>query len=77
LVINDLNFEKRRYDNNEAYRQSKQANRMISWYYADKFKHKNITVNACHPGVINTQLLKDLGFGSSKSPSQGAETPIW
>ena len=36
-----------------------------------------VTVNACHPGVIDTSLLKGLGFGSSKSPAEGADTAIW
>jgi len=77
LDLSDINYERRKYDNTEAYRESKQADRMISWIYAEKFKNQNITVNACHPGVIKTQLLDDLGFSSSKPPSQGAETPLW
>jgi len=50
---------------------------MLSWIWAASLKDKGVTVNACHPGVINTQLLKDLGFSSHASPSQGASTPIW
>jgi NAD(P)-dependent dehydrogenase (short-subunit alcohol dehydrogenase family) len=50
---------------------------MLSWILADKYKSKNVTVNACHPGVITTQLLKDLGFGGGGKTQDGAETPLW
>ena len=50
---------------------------MLSWVLAEKLKSKNVTVNACHPGVINTQLLQNLGFGSDATPQDGAQTPLW
>jgi len=77
LDLTDINFEKRKYDPNDVYRQCKQADRMLSWSFAEKFKDKNVTVNSCMPGVINTNLLHDLGFGSGAKPSDGAKTPIW
>ncbi len=77
LNVNDVNFEKTSYDNNSAYRLSKRADRMLRWVLAEKYKAKGITVNACHPGVINTALLQGLGFGGGGSPSEGAVTPTW
>lgn len=77
LDLDDLEFKHRRYDNNTAYRQSKQANRMLTVAFAERLKEFNITVNACHPGDVNSQLSNDLGFGGSASPDQGAETPVW
>jgi len=77
LQMDDLEFKKRRYDNNSAYRQSKQANRMLTVAFAERFKDFNVTVNSCHPGDVNSQLSNDLGFGGSASPDQGAETPVW
>jgi NAD(P)-dependent dehydrogenase (short-subunit alcohol dehydrogenase family) len=77
--MDDLNFKTRNYDSNTAYRQSKQANRMLSWAFHKRLQDKNslVTVNACHPGVINTQLLQDLGFGHGGSTEQGASTPVF
>lgn len=77
LNLDDPEFKKRRYDNDLAYRQSKQANRMLTYAFAEKLKEKNITVNACHPGDVNSKLSNDLGFGGFESPAQGASTPIW
>jgi len=77
LDLKDINFDHRPYNKNSAYKQSKQANRMISWALADKLKDQQVTVNACHPGVIQTQLLNTLGFSSGATPQEGAHTPIW
>ncbi|HFD13244.1 MAG TPA: SDR family NAD(P)-dependent oxidoreductase [Crenotrichaceae bacterium] len=76
LDINDLEFKRRRYNNDKAYRQSKQANRMLSIAFADKL-YPDITVNACHPGDVNSRLSNDLGFGGHETPDQGADTPVW
>ena len=36
-----------------------------------------MTVNACHPGDVNSALSNDLGFGGHESPDEGARTPVW
>jgi len=78
LDLDDLNYDKRSYSNNAAYRQSKQADRMLTWYLAEKFQEKGVTANACHPGVIDTPLLSGLGYGPVPGqPSDGAKTPAW
>jgi retinol dehydrogenase 12 len=77
LDLNDLEFKRRSYDNDKAYRQSKQANRMLSAAFAEKLKPFQITVNACHPGDVNSVLSNNLGFGGHETPDQGAETPVW
>lgn len=77
LDINDLEFTKRAYNNHIAYRQSKQANRMLSFYDAKRFAEFNISVNSCHPGEVNSKLSNDLGFGGYESPEQGAATPLY
>ncbi len=77
LDMDDLEFKRRRYNNNEAYRQSKQANRMLSAAYAERLKPDQIMVNACHPGDVNSKLSNNLGFGGHESPDRGAETPVW
>jgi retinol dehydrogenase-13 len=77
LRLDDLEFKKRPYHNHDAYRQSKQANRMLSAYFASQFDPTSITVNSCHPGDVNSSLSNSLGFGGSQSPSEGARTPVW
>jgi NAD(P)-dependent dehydrogenase (short-subunit alcohol dehydrogenase family) len=77
LDFNDLEFTRRSYDNDKAYRQSKQANRMLSAAFSEKLKPFNISVNACHPGDVNSVLSNNLGFGGHETPDQGAETPVW
>jgi NAD(P)-dependent dehydrogenase (short-subunit alcohol dehydrogenase family) len=77
LYFDDLEFKRRRYQNNTAYRQSKQANRMLTLAFADQLKPSGISVNACHPGDVNSRLSNNLGFGGHQSPDQGAQTPVW
>lgn len=77
MDIDDLEFSRRRYNNNTAYRQSKQANRMLTVAFAKLLKAKGITANACHPGDVNSTLSNNLGFGGHESPDQGAATPVW
>ncbi len=77
LDINDLQFEKRPYHNHIAYRQSKQAERMLTVAWANTLKNRGITVNACHPGDANSKLSNDLGFGGFESPAIAADTPSY
>jgi len=77
LDLDDLEFTQRNYDNGTAYRQSKQANRMLTVAFAERLKPLGITVNVCHPGEVNSKLSNDLGFGGHESPEQGAATPVW
>ncbi|MFN2104187.1 MAG: SDR family NAD(P)-dependent oxidoreductase [Candidatus Promineifilaceae bacterium] len=77
LELDDLEFKRRRYRNGRAYRQSKQANRMLTVAFAGRFDPAEVTVNVCHPGDVNSKLSNDLGFGGSESPDSGARTPVW
>lgn len=77
LDLTDLEFERRSYHNHDAYRQSKQANRMLTPLFSDELAGKVITVNSCHPGDVNSNLSNKLGFGGSQTPAQGAQTPVW
>jgi NAD(P)-dependent dehydrogenase (short-subunit alcohol dehydrogenase family) len=77
LRLDDLQFASRRYDNDHAYRQSKQADRMLTVAFARRFASHTITVNVCHSGDVNSTLSNDLGFGGHESPDQGASTPVW
>jgi NAD(P)-dependent dehydrogenase (short-subunit alcohol dehydrogenase family) len=77
LELDDLEFRRRPYDNQRAYRQSKQADRMLTVAFAERLTGDGIAVNACHPGDVNSRLSNDLGFGGHERPDEGAETPVW
>lgn len=72
----DLEFVRRPYDNDTAYRQSKQANRMLTIVDAERLAGKKIAVNACHPGVVTSALAGSLGFSGPDTPDEGAATPL-
>ncbi len=77
LDLDDLEFERRRYDNDAAYRQSKQADRMLTVAFAERVADRRVTVNACHPGDVVSTLSRNLGFGGHETPDQAASTPAW
>lgn len=77
LDLTDLEFERRRYDNDAVYRQSKQADRMLTVAFAEQFEGTQVTVNACHPGDVVSALSRDLGFGGHETPDHAASTPVW
>lgn len=77
LDLDDLEFKRRRYSNGQAYRQSKQANRMLTVAFAERLRLYGVSVNACHPGDVNSRLSNNLGFGGHESPDEGARTPVW
>ncbi len=77
LELDDLQFKRRRYDNNAAYRQSKQADRMLTVPFAERLKPLGVTVNACHPGDVPSTLSHNLGFHGHHTPEEGARTPVW
>ena len=77
LDLDDLEFKSRGYDQHQAYRQSKQANRMLTVAFAERLKLHGVAVNACHSGDVNSALSNALGFGGHETPEQGARTPVW
>jgi NAD(P)-dependent dehydrogenase (short-subunit alcohol dehydrogenase family) len=78
LDLDDVEFKRRRYDPSTAYAQSKQADRMLTWFLARQLEGTSTTANAMSPGAVNTALLHALapGFGGV-SPAKGADTAIW
>ncbi len=76
LDLDDLEFRRRRFDNHTAYRQSKQANRMLTVALAERMASRGITINACHPGDPSSLLSRNLGFSGSQTPEDAARTPV-
>jgi NAD(P)-dependent dehydrogenase (short-subunit alcohol dehydrogenase family) len=69
----------RRYDGYAAYALSKLGNVLFTLALARRLKAgaSQVTVNALHPGVINTNLLR-AGWGSGGASAEaGAATPVF
>lgn len=78
IHFEDLNFE-RRYRMFAAYAQSKLALIMATYTLAQRWQGRGITVNALHPGVINTNLGGTPAFFKRfmGSPAKGARTSLY
>lgn len=84
LDFDDLEWETRRFGGIRAYKQSKQANRMLAWVFADELGDRQVTVHAIHPGGVNTSIarhqkglwgaLVKLAFKTQRSVADGADT---
>lgn len=73
----NLRAEKR-FDDYEAYAQSKLCNVLFSAEFARRVDPRKVATYSLHPGVINTKLLKE-GFGNvgTSNLAQGAATSVW
>lgn len=89
LNLNDINYDKRNYDTTGAYKQSKQANRMLTREWAKRLVDKNISVYSMTPGWVpstdlfreqstfNKAVIKTVGVVGGRSVEQGADTIVW
>ena len=87
----DPYFARRDYSHWTAYSQSKRANVHHAVALANRVGKLGVTVNAVHPGVIVTEVFRDVtpdeknmvtGFSEAggspvKSIAQGAATQVW
>jgi NAD(P)-dependent dehydrogenase (short-subunit alcohol dehydrogenase family) len=77
LDFDDLQLE-RGYSAYGAYGQSKLANVLFTRELARRLDVKKVTVNALHPGVINTKLLREgFNMASGGSLEDGAKTSVY
>lgn len=89
LDINDINFDKRNYNETLAYKQTKQANRMLTREWARRLEKDNISVYSLTPGFIpDTELfreqniagkflLKAFALIEGRTIQEGADTIVW
>src|SRR3989440_7415366 len=82
IDFDDLQGE-RAFRGYRAYGQSKLAQVLFTTEFAHRLAGTGVTVNACHPGVIKTNLGGEapmvFRFARMffKSPAKGAETPVF
>jgi len=88
VVFEDINFASRQYDPLVAYGQSKTANVLFAVEAARRWADESITVNAVHPGAVETTNLsryldpeeleqaKASGMYHYKTAEQGAATSV-
>jgi NAD(P)-dependent dehydrogenase (short-subunit alcohol dehydrogenase family) len=88
LDLDDVEFKRRPYSGRDAYAQSKQADRMLTWALTRRLSGSGVTANAVHPGFVSTEIFGKggglLSFGLSAysklratSPEEGADTVVW
>ena len=87
LDVDDLAWARRGWNGIKAYRQSKQANRMLAWAWARRLDGTGATINVAHPGGVRTNIahrqrglwgvLNRLAFLTQRSPRRGADTLVW
>lgn len=88
IVFDDL-AASRDYDDRRAYGQSKLANVLFALQLGKMLRGTRITANALHPGVIDTEIDRHMGWfsqkgfalyaalGGTKSVEQGAATSCY
>ena len=79
--VTDVDFDnlqgERHYDGDDAYALSKLANIWFTVELAERLQGSGVTVNALHPGVINTKLLRTGFVAPGAEVSEGAETSVY
>lgn len=91
IDTSDFNSEKN-YDPKKAYEQSKLANVLFTRELAKRLEGSGVTVNALHPGIVDTELMRHMGIVTSffgkitvypllwiftKRPQSGAQTSLY
>jgi NAD(P)-dependent dehydrogenase (short-subunit alcohol dehydrogenase family) len=89
LDIDDINFDKRNYNETLAYKQTKQANRMLTREWARRLEKDNVFVYSLTPGfipdtdlfreqnVVGKFLIKVFALIEGRTIEEGADTIVW
>lgn len=84
LDFDDLQSENKKLRLMRIYGNSKLALMLFSYELSRKLEGTNVTINTLHPGMVATNLGRDMshsgqGFGKRffKTPQEGAETSIY
>jgi dehydrogenase/reductase SDR family member 12 len=80
----DLQMADERYDGPTAYARSKRAQVVLSGLWAERLRGRGVTVNAMHPGWVDTPGLRSSlprFYACTKrllrTPDEGADTIVW
>lgn len=84
LALDDLNYEKGDYRGSVAYARAKRRLMVLTTLWAERLQDSGVTVNATHPGWVDTPGVRDSlpGFYGMMRPllrnvDQGTDTILW
>ena len=87
LDLDDLQFDRRKFESSRAYAQSKTCDRLLTWALARRLKGTGVTANAMTPGLITeTGLYRNAEpalverltqYSGGRTSAQGADTLVW
>ncbi|MFX1329647.1 MAG: SDR family oxidoreductase [Promethearchaeota archaeon] len=84
IDFNDIQSENKKYRLFTVYGISKLAEMLLTYELSRNLEGSRVTVNAIHPGLVNTNLGRDQSKFSQwfarkffKSPEEGAQTSIY
>src|SRR6266542_2541675 len=87
LDLDDLQFERRKFESFRAYAQSKACDRLLTWAFARRLEGTGVTVHAMTPGLITeTELYRSSApelvqrltqYSGGRTSAQGAGTATW
>ncbi|XP_044146692.1 retinol dehydrogenase 13 isoform X2 [Bufo gargarizans] len=77
IDLEDLNWEKKKYNTKAAYCQSKLANVLFTNELAKRLQGTGVTVNSLHPGVADTELGRHTGMHKSTFSSSVLAPIFW
>lgn len=84
IAVDDLEFEHGEYRGSVAYARAKRGLMILTKQWAEGLDGTDVTVNATHPGWVDTPGVRDSLPGFHKvmrrllrTPEQGADTILW
>jgi NAD(P)-dependent dehydrogenase (short-subunit alcohol dehydrogenase family) len=84
LALDDLNSRDGDYSGSMAYARAKRGLMILTKMWADQLAGTGVTVNATHPGWVDTPGIKDalpafyrITRPLLRTPEQGADTILW
>ena len=86
LDLDDLQFERRPYEELQAYAQSKACNRLLTWALSRRLEGSGVTANAMAPGFVpatglarglSPDMQRAYAGRTGRSVEEGADTAVW
>jgi NAD(P)-dependent dehydrogenase (short-subunit alcohol dehydrogenase family) len=86
LDLDDLQFERRPYQELQAYAQSKACNRLLTWALSRRLEGSGVTANAMAPGFVpatglarglSPDMQRAYAGRTGRSLEEGADTAVW